>query len=92
MDERFLARGHPEIFVNNQKDKVVFGRHQSVKKNLKSGIPFVTTYHPKIEELGKLISNLLLFYTVMEKFKSFSHPFRSYLSVRKVKDCIDSEI
>ena len=34
MKEWFLAIGYPEIVVNNQLDKVVFGRDQSVKKNL----------------------------------------------------------
>ena len=58
MEEWFLARGYPEIDVNNQIRKVVFGRNQSVKKNLKNGIPFVTTYHPKDKELGKLIRDL----------------------------------
>ena len=61
MKEWFLARGYPEIVVNNQIDKAVFGRDQSVKKNLKSGIPFVTTYHPKVKELGKMIRDLLPF-------------------------------
>ena len=35
MGEWFLARGYPEIVVNNQIDKAVFGGDQSVKKNLK---------------------------------------------------------
>ena len=42
MKEWLLARGYPEIVANNQIDKVVFGRDQSVKKNLESGIIFVT--------------------------------------------------
>ena len=47
MKEWFPARrGYPEIVVSNQIDKVVSGRDQPVKKNLESGIPFVTTYHP----------------------------------------------
>ena len=37
MKEWFLERGYPEIFVNNQTDKVVLD--QSVKENLESGIP-----------------------------------------------------
>ena len=53
MKERILAGGYPEIVVNNQIVKVVFGRHQSVKKNLESGIPFVTTYHPSLKSLEK---------------------------------------
>ena len=79
MKEWFLARGYPEIVVNNQIDKVVFGRNQSVKKKLESGIPFVTTYQLKVKELGKLIGDLLPFYTVMGKFKRFSHLLRLYL-------------
>ena len=39
----FLARGYPKIVVNNQIDQVVFRRDLSVKKNLESGIPLVTT-------------------------------------------------
>ena len=42
LKEWSLATGYPEIVVNNQIDKVHFGRDQSVKKNLENGI-FVTT-------------------------------------------------
>ena len=82
MKEWFLARGYPEIGVNNQIDKlsiinnqVVFGRDQSVKKNLKSDIPFVTTYQTMAKELGKLIRDLLAFlYSNGEVQKVFSPP------------------
>ena len=85
MKECFLARGYPKIVVNNQIDKVVFGRHQSVQKNLGSDIPFVTTYYPKVKELGKLIRHLLLFlYSDGEVQKVFSsHPIVLYRSARK---------
>ena len=46
MKEWFLGKSYPEIVVINQIDKVVFGRDQSVKINLASGIPFVTTLLP----------------------------------------------
>ena len=86
----FLARGYPEIIVNNQIDKVVFGRDQSFKNNAESGIPFVTTYHPKVKELGKLIGDLLPFlYCNVEVQKVFSPPpIVSYRSARKIKDYI----
>ena len=61
MKEWLLARGYPEIVINDQIDKVAFRRDLSVKKNLESGIPFVTTYRPKVKELGKLIRDLLPF-------------------------------
>ena len=62
MKERFLARGYSKIVVNNQIDKVVYGRDQSVKKKtLESGIYFVATYKPQFKKLGKLIRDLLPF-------------------------------
>ena len=87
MKEWFLAKVYPEIVVNNQIDKVVFGRDQSVKKNLESGIPFVTTYHPKVKELGKMIWNLLPFlYSDGEVQKVFSpSPIVTYRSAKKNK-------
>ena len=48
MKEWFLVKSYPEILVNNQTDKIVFGKDHSVKKKLESGIPFVTAYHPKV--------------------------------------------
>ena len=90
MKEWFLARGYPEIVANNQIDKVIFDRDQSLKKNLESGIPFVTIYQPKVKELGKLIRDLLSFlYDDGEIQKAFSPPpIVSYRSARKIKDYI----
>ena len=90
MEEWFLARGYSKIVVNNQIDKFVFGRDQSVKKNLESGFPFMTTYHPKVKELGKLIMDLLPFlYSDGEDQKvSSPPPIVSYRRAKKIKDCI----
>ena len=87
MKEWFLARGYPKIVVNNQIDKVVFGRDQSLKKNLKSGIPFVTTYHPKVKELGKLIRDLRPFLYSEEEVQKVFSPLTivSYRSASKIK-------
>ena len=89
MIEWFLARDYPKIVLNNQIYKVVFGRDQTVKKNL-SRIPFVTTYYTKVKELGKLIRDLQPFlYSDEEVQKFFSPPpIVSSRSVRKAKDCI----
>ena len=76
MKEWFLARGYPEIVVNNQIDKVVFGRDQSVKKNLESGITFVTIYCPKVKELGKLIRDLPPFLYSDGEVQNFFSPHR----------------
>ena len=88
MKEWLLARGYPELLVSNHINKVVFGRDQSVIKNLESGIPLVTTYHPKVKELGKFIRDLLPFYTVIQKFKRFSCLLRSYLTEVREKQKI----
>ena len=38
-----MARGYPEIVVNNQIDKIkTFGKDHSVKKTSGGGIPFLT--------------------------------------------------
>ena len=90
MKEWFLARVYPEIVIKNQIDKVAFRRDLSVKKNLESGIPFVTTYRPKVKELWKLIRDLLPFlYSDEEVQKNFSClPIVSYRSARKMKNYI----
>lgn len=60
MKEWFFTRGYPEIVVNNQLEKV-FGKDWPGNKYSENGIPFVTTHHPKIRELGKLIRDLAPF-------------------------------
>ena len=75
MREWFLARGYSEIVVNNQIDKVVFGRDQSVKKNLENGIPYVTTYDSKVKDFGEMMRDLFAFlYNDEEIQKVFSPP------------------
>ena len=90
MEEWFFAIGYPEIVVNNQIDKAAFGSDQFVQKNWESGIAFVTTYHPKVKELGKLIRDLLPFlYSDGEFQKVFSPPpIVSYRSGKKIKGYI----
>ena len=90
MEECFLARGYSKIVVNNQIDNVFFGRDQSVKKNLESDIPFITTYHSKVKGLRKLIEDLLPFlYSDGEVHGVFSpSPIVSYRRARKIKYCI----
>ena len=68
-----MARGYPEQIVNDQRDKLVFDKNAPVKKSFENGIPFVTTYHPKVKDLGKLFKDLLLFlYSDEEVEKVFS--------------------
>ena len=90
MKKWFLARGYPEKVVNNQIDKVAFGKNPPVKKSSQNGIPFVATYHPKVKPLGRLIKDLLPFlYSDDEVEKVFSPPpIASYRSAKKIKDYI----
>ena len=57
---------------------------------MESGVPFVTTYHAKVEELGKVSRDLLPFlYSDGEVQRIFSPPpIVSYRSARKLKDYI----
>ena len=84
MNKLFFTRGYPGTVINNQIDKVIFTRDQSVKKNLESGIPFVTTYHPKVKELGKLIRDLIPFLCSDGEVQKFYLLLRSYL--REVRE------
>ena len=91
MKEWFLARDDPENVVNEQTNKVAFGKSQPSKKTSENGVPFVVTYHPKVKKLGKLLKDLLPFlYSDEEVEKAFSPPTMvSYRSARKIiKDYI----
>ena len=90
MKEWFLARDYPENVVNEQINKVVFGKSQPSRKNSEKGIPFVVTYHPKVKKLGKLIKDLLPFLYSDDDVQKFfsSPPMVSYRRARKIKDYI----
>ena len=86
MKEWFLARVYPEKVVNNQIDKIVFNENLPVKKFSENGIPFVSTYHPKVKDLGKLIKDLLPFRYRDKEVQVFSPTPIAYKSARKIKD------
>ena len=90
MKECFLAKDYPENVVNEQINKVVFGKSQPSRNNSENGISFVVTYHPKVKKPGKLIKNLLPFlYSDEEVQKVFSPPpMVSYRSATKIRDYI----
>ena len=47
-----FARGYPEKVMNDQIDKVVFGKRPPVKKSSEHGISFVATHHQKVKDLN----------------------------------------
>ena len=74
MKKWFLARDYPKNVINEQINKVVFGKNQHSRKNSENGVPFVVTYHPKVKKHGKLIKDLLPFLYSDEKVqKVFSN-------------------
>ena len=47
-----LTRDYPQKVVNEQIDKVDFGKQPLRKDNSEQGVPFVATYHPKPKDLA----------------------------------------
>ena len=90
MKKWFLVKGYPDKMLNDQIDKVVFGKNPSVKKSSESRIPFVATYHPEVKDLDKLVKYLFSFlYSDEEVDKIYSlSQIVSNRRVRKTKDYI----
>ena len=88
--EWFLASVYPKNVVNEQINKVGFGKSQHNRNNSENGIPFVVTYHPIVKKLGKLIKDLLPFLYSDDDVQKFfsSPPMVSYRRARKIKDYI----
>ena len=76
--------------MNEQINKIVFGKSQPRVKNFENGISFLVTYHSNVKKLGKLIKDLLSFlYSNEEGLNVFSlPPIVSYRRIRKMKDYI----
>ena len=88
MKEWFLTRDYQENVINDQSNRIAFGKSQPSRKNSENGIPLVVTYHLKIKKHRKLMKDLLpLLYSDEEVQKVFSPPSMvSYRSARKIKD------
>ena len=70
-----MANFYPEKLVNDQIHKIVFVKNAPIKKLSESGILFEFTCHPKINDINKLIKDLLQFlYSDKEVQKVFSPP------------------
>ena len=62
--------------MNDQIEKVVFGKNPTVEKFLENGTPFMTTFYPDVKDLGKLIKDLLSFLYSDEKAeKAFGNEY-----------------
>ena len=49
--KEWLARDSPESVVDDQINKVVFGKNHPGKKNSKNGIPFAVVCHSKLKDI-----------------------------------------
>ena len=88
MKSWFLVRGYPEYLIESDMKKVKFA---SKNRNTKGGksfkaIPFVMTYHPKLNSLKEIILKYLdLLYTGDKVKRVFTHkPMISFRRARKV--------
>ena len=69
----FLVNLYPEKVVDDQIHKIFFVKNAPIKKLSESGILFEFTCHPKINDINKLIKDLLQFlYSDEEVQKVFS--------------------
>ena len=75
-----LARDYPQKVVNEQIDKVVFGKQPARKDTSEQRVPFIATYH--LKDLNLKILNLKIFncfYIVKTRLKVFFHLLLWYL-------------
>ena len=79
MKEWFLARGYPEIVVNNQ-IKLFLAETNLLRKIWKMAFLLLLTITLRLKSLENWWGTYFLFHTVIEKFKRFSHLLRSYLA------------
>ena len=52
-----LAKDYPQKVVNEQINKVVFGKQPTRECTSEESVPFVATYHPQLKDFDILIKN-----------------------------------
>ena len=86
MKSWFLVRGYPEYLIESDVKKVKFASKNRNTKRAKSfkAIPFVMTYHPKLNSLKEIILKYLdLFYMGDKVKRVFTH--KHMISFRKAR-------
>ena len=73
------------IKLFSQIDKVVLGRDSLLRKIWKVGFLLLLPCTLMLKSLENWLGTYFLFYKVMQKFKSFSHLLRSYLTEAQEK-------
>ena len=91
LKEWFRKRGYPEQLIKNQVTRAFQSARNNSSNNSKrekeTGIPLVTTYHPRLKDLSSLIKrNLQYLYADQEVKKVFTPaPFFPFRSARNLK-------
>ena len=82
----FYKRGYPKGLVEKEMGKVKFSGYTKRNKREKKGVPFVTTYHPSLKNIGRIINqNLYILYTNEDVKSVFTPaPVISFRSARKL--------
>ena len=83
-----MARYYPQKVASEQINKEVFGKQPTPRYIFEQGMPFVTTCHSKLKDLGKLLKIYNYSYIVLVRFEEFFSPapIVSDRSVRKMMD------
>ena len=86
MKSWFLERGYSKKIIDSQMAKVKFGKKKRRGLKAVTGLPFVITYHPKLEEIASIMKKYqnILYQdeTVTLVFTPF--PMVSYRNARKL--------
>ena len=91
LKEWFRKRGYPEQLIKNQVARAFQSTSNSSANNNKqekeTGIPLVTTYHPRLKDLSSLIKKNLQYLYADQKVENVftPAPFVSFRSVRNFK-------
>ena len=70
MKSWFYKSGHPKGLVEKEMDKIKFSVYNRRNKRKKKGVFFVITYHPSLENIGRIINQNLYIPYMNEDVKS----------------------
>ena len=71
MKSWFLKREYPEKLVENEMRKVKFCKERIKKAKGVKGIPLVATYHPQLNNLGRIIHQNIYLLNRMRRLKKY---------------------
>ena len=85
MKSWFYKSGHPKGLVEKEMGKIKFSGYNRRNKRKKKGVFFVITYHPSLENIGRIINQHLYIPYMNEDVKSVFTP-ATMIFFRSVKN------